>query len=237
MSEPVLRALGLCKAFEQGGARIEVLRGLHLEIKPGERVAIFGRSGAGKSTLLHLLAGLDDPDAGEVWVGGARFSAAGVGERARLRNRHLGFVYQMHHLLPEFSALENVLMPLRLRGLTKRTAAPEATAMLDAVGLGSRLAHRPAELSGGERQRVAVARALVGKPDLVLADEPTGNLDQDNAQQVFDLMHTLSDEFAVALVLVTHDQGVAAGMHRTLRLQAGALLDAAQGPNTAGSPP
>lgn len=223
MSEPVLRAVGLCKGFEQGGARIEVLRNLSLEVAPGERVAIFGRSGSGKSTLLHLLAGLDDPDAGEVRVGGAPMSAASVGERARLRNRHLGFVYQLHHLLLEFSALENVLMPLRLRGLSKREAEPEAAAMLGAVGLGARLAHRPAELSGGERQRVAVARALVGKPDLVLADEPTGNLDQDNAEQVFNLMRTLSEEFAVALVLVTHDQGVAAGMHRTLRLDNGVL--------------
>ena len=223
MSEPVLRASGLCKGFAQGGARIEVLRNLSLEVACGERVAIFGRSGSGKSTLLHLLAGLDDPDGGEVRVGGAPMSAVGAGERARLRNRHLGFVYQLHHLLLEFSALENVLMPLRLRGLTRREAEPEAAAMLGAVGLGERLAHRPAELSGGERQRVAVARALVGKPDLVLADEPTGNLDQENAQQVFDLMRTLSEEFTVALVLVTHDQGVAAGMHRTLRLEGGVL--------------
>ena len=227
MSEPVLRAVGLCKAFQQGSARIEVLRGLALEVRAGERVAVFGRSGAGKSTLLHLLAGLDDADAGEVRICGASLSGATAGERARLRNRHLGFVYQLHHLLPEFSALENVLMPLRLRGLAKGPAVQEAAAMLDAVGLTERAAHRPSALSGGERQRVAVARALVGKPDIVLADEPTGNLDNESAKQVFDLMCALSDEFSVALVLVTHDEGVAAAMHRALRLQGGVLGPAA----------
>ena len=227
MSEPVLRTVGLRKAFRQGSARIEVLRGLALEVRAGERVAVFGRSGAGKSTLLHLLAGLDDADAGEVRICGASLSGASAGERARLRNRHLGFVYQLHHLLPEFSALENVLMPLRLRGLGKGPAVCEAAAMLDAVGLAERAAHRPSALSGGERQRVAVARALVGKPDIVLADEPTGNLDSESAKQVFDLMCALSEEFSVALVLVTHDEGVAAAMHRALRLQGGILGPAA----------
>lgn len=223
MSEPVLAAVGLRKAFVQGGARIEVLRGLALAVRAGERVAVFGRSGAGKSTLLHLLAGLDDADAGEVRICGAAMSGAGAGERASLRNRHLGFVYQLHHLLPEFTALENVLMPLRLRGLAKREAALEAAEMLQAVGLAERVNHRPGALSGGERQRVAVARALVGKPNIVLADEPTGNLDNESAKQVFDLMCTLSEEFAVALVLVTHDEGVAAAMHRALRLDEGVL--------------
>ena len=223
MSDPVLVAAGLRKSFKQGGERIEVLRGLSLEVRPGERCAIVGRSGSGKSTLLHVLAGLDDLDAGQVQLCGTAISAASVGERARLRNRHVGFVYQLHHLLPEFSALENVLMPLRLGGVSHREAKTQAAAMLDAVGLASRLAHRPSALSGGERQRVAVARALVGHPDLLLADEPTGNLDRENARQVFDLMRDLSRDFGVALVVVTHDEQASGGMDRALLLDGGVL--------------
>ena len=223
MSEPVLAAAGLRKSFLQGSERIEVLRGLDLEVQPGERCAVVGRSGSGKSTLLHVLAGLDDLDAGQVRLCGAAISAAAVGERARLRNRHVGFVYQLHHLLPEFSALENVLMPLRLGGVPRRPAEAQAAAMLEAVGLSGRLAHRPSALSGGERQRVAVARALVGRPDLILADEPTGNLDRDNARQVFDLMRSLSRDFGVALVVVTHDEQAADGMDRALLLDGGVL--------------
>ena len=223
MSEPALRATGLHKSFKQGSERIEVLRGLSLEVRSGERCAIVGRSGSGKSTLLHVLAGLDDLDAGQVHLCGTVISAASVGERARLRNRHVGFVYQLHHLLPEFSALENVLMPLRLRGVSRREAEAQAAAMLDAVGLKSRSAHRPSALSGGERQRVAVARALVGHPDLLLADEPTGNLDRENARQVFERMRRLSEEFGVALVVVTHDEEGTSGMDRALRLYGGVL--------------
>ena len=223
MSDSVLVAAGLRKSFKQGGERIEVLRGLGLEVRPGERCAIVGRSGSGKSTLLHVLAGLDDLDAGQVQLCGTAISAASVGERARLRNRHVGFVYQLHHLLPEFSALENVLMPLRLGGVSHREAKAQAAAMLDAVGLASRLAHRPSALSGGERQRVAVARALVGHPDLLLADEPTGNLDRENARQVFDLMRDLSRDFGVALVVVTHDEQASGGMDRALLLDGGVL--------------
>ena len=223
MSEPVLAAADLHKSFKQGSERIEVLRGLNFELRRGERCAVVGRSGSGKSTLLHILAGLDDADAGRVRICGATISAASVGERARLRNRHVGFVYQLHHLLPEFSALENVLMPLRLAGVSRRPAEAQAAAMLDAVGLKSRLAHRPSALSGGERQRVAVARALVGHPDVLLADEPTGNLDRENARQVFDLMRLLSEDFGVALVLVTHDEEATGGMDRALRLDGGVL--------------
>ena len=220
---PALSALGLHKSFTEGGQRIGVLRNLSLQVQPGERVVVFGRSGAGKSTLLHILAGLDDADAGEVRVCGAPFNTLNAAQRARLRNGHMGFVYQLHHLLPEFTALENVLMPLRLRGQSKGEALPEAQAMLEAVGLADRAGHRPAKLSGGERQRAAVARALVGKPAIVLADEPTGNLDKDSARQVFDLMCALSDAFAVALVLVTHDESAAPAMHRALHLDGGLL--------------
>ncbi len=223
MSEPALQATGLRKSFRQGGERIEVLRGLSLEVGRGERCAIVGRSGSGKSTLLHVLAGLDDLDGGQVRLCGTAISAASVGERARLRNRHVGFVYQLHHLLPEFSALENVLMPLRLGGVRRREAEIQAAAMLDAVGLKSRSAHRPSALSGGERQRVAVARALVGHPDLLLADEPTGNLDRENARQVFELMRGLSRDFDVAFVVVTHDEEASAGMDRALLLDGGVL--------------
>lgn len=216
--EFALEARGLVKSYVSGPDRVEVLRGVDLVVGVGERVAVIGRSGSGKSTLLHVLAGLDDADAGTVRVGGHDMSAASAGVRARLRNRYMGFVYQMHHLLPEFTALENVAMPLRLGGMDARTAAERATETLSAVGLGARLKHRPAALSGGERQRVAVARALVASPLVVLADEPTGNLDRDNAEQVFRLMCELSDEHGVAFVIVTHDESLLGNVHRVLRL-------------------
>ena len=223
MSDPVLRADGLAKSFRQGGERIEVLDALHCAIATGERVAVVGRSGAGKSTLLHILAGLDEPDEGTVRVAGAAITRASPGQRARIRNRHMGFVYQLHHLLPDFTALENVAMPLRLRGRAAAEAQERAMDMLRSVGLADRARHRPAQLSGGERQRVAVARALVGRPDIVLADEPTGNLDKENARQVFGLMCALSDETGTAFVLVTHDENMIDGVHRVLKLDNGLL--------------
>lgn len=223
MSEPVLRAEGLGKSFHQGDERIEVLHSLGCTVAAGERVAVVGRSGAGKSTLLHILAGLDEPDVGEVWVAGASITQSSPGGRARIRNRHMGFVYQLHHLLPEFTALENAAMPLRLGGHSLGEATERGLDVLRAVGLENRAQHRPGELSGGERQRVAVARALVGKPDVVLADEPTGNLDKDNARQIFRLMCALSDETGTAFVLVTHDEGMIDGVHRVLQLDNGVL--------------
>ena len=223
MSEPVLRAAGLAKSYQQGGERVAVLDGLGCSVAAGERIAVVGRSGAGKSTLLHILAGLDEPDQGQVWVAGEPITAASPGGRARIRNRHMGFVYQLHHLLPEFTALENVAMPLRLRGRDSGEAVERAMGMLDSVGLGDRARHRPGQLSGGERQRVAVARALVGRPGIVLADEPTGNLDKDNARRVFSLMCALSDETGTAFVLVTHDEEMIDGVHRVLQLDNGVL--------------
>ncbi len=223
MSEPVLRAERLGKSFRQGGERIDILNGLGCSVAAGERIAVVGRSGAGKSTLLHILAGLEEPDAGEVWILGTSITHSSPGQRARIRNRHMGFVYQLHHLLPEFTALENAAMPLRLRGRGTAEAAEQGMGALRAVGLENRARHRPAQLSGGERQRVAVARALVGEPDIVLADEPTGNLDKDNARQIFRLMCELSDARGVAFVLVTHDEGAIDGVHRVLQLDNGVL--------------
>ena len=222
MSE-VLVATDLSKAYRQGSARVEVLSGVNFAIEDSERVAIIGRSGAGKSTLLHLLAGLDQPDTGEVRVAGRSLTNASPGERAAIRNSHMGFVYQFHHLLPEFSAQENVAMPLRLGGTAAAHANEQASELLERVGLGARLSHRPAELSGGERQRVAVARALIGSPEIVLADEPTGNLDRENAEQIHHLMCELSIERGIGFVIVTHDAAMLDGVHRVLQLVDGQI--------------
>ena len=224
MSDPrPLACGGLIKSYVQGAERLPVLTGVDLEVTGGERLAIVGRSGSGKSTLLHLLAGLLDPDAGWVRVFGEELTAAGPSRRAALRNAHMGFVYQLHHLLPEFTALENVAMPRLVTGESMRRAAPDARALLAAVGLAKRIQHRPHELSGGERQRVAIARALAGSPAVVLADEPTGNLDRESAAQVLDAMNGLSGSTGTAFVVVTHDEELAGRMDRTVVLDDGRL--------------
>jgi lipoprotein-releasing system ATP-binding protein len=219
----VLEAEELVKSYPQVEGRLTVLKDVSLVVRPGERVAVVGRSGSGKSTLLHLLAGLDQPDSGRVRVAGETLTGVPEATRASIRNRHMGFVYQMHHLLPEFSALENVMMPLRLGGMGRGLASEAARDMLDQVGLGERLDHRPAQLSGGERQRVAVARALVGNRQIVLADEPTGSLDRENAEQVFALMCRLSDQRGVGFVIVTHDESMLGNVHRVIRMVDGRL--------------
>ncbi|NOX49670.1 MAG: ABC transporter ATP-binding protein [Gammaproteobacteria bacterium] len=219
----VLSCQNLSKFYVQGKRRIDVICGVNLELRAAERVAILGRSGSGKSTLLHLLAGLDTPDEGSVEVGGVEMSAADNNARAAIRCTDMGFVYQNHHLLPEFTALENIAMPLRIAGNRKHQAEAAAVELLADVGLADRATHLPSELSGGERQRVAVARALAGRPKVVLADEPTGNLDEENAVHVMNLLRALSESHATAFLVVTHDTSMLGIFDRVLKLESGTI--------------
>ncbi len=224
MSELIIHCEGLSKSYHDGNASVDVLKNLDFSLHSGDRIAIVGPSGSGKSTLLHLLGGLDQPTQGRVFVQGLDWQGLSEKKRCQLRNKQLGFIYQFHHLLPEFSALENVAMPLLLAGTPVLVAKEQARAMIDHVGLSTRAEHKPSQLSGGERQRVAIARALVHQPRCVFADEPTGNLDQATASKVFDLMLDLNATWKTALVIVTHDQRLAERMDRVLTLQEGLLV-------------
>jgi lipoprotein-releasing system ATP-binding protein len=221
--QTVLECRSVVRRFREGGSVLEVLSGVDLKIEPAERVAIVGASGSGKTTLLQIMGGLDDPDEGQVFIDGQLMHGTSEVSKGDLRNRYIGFVYQFHHLLPEFTAQENVAMPLLIRRETKADALRQAKDLLARVGLGERLRHKPGELSGGERQRAAVARALITRPQLVLADEPTGNLDAGNGEQVLKLMLELNEELQTSLVIVTHDQSIAARMDRILVLEDGKL--------------
>jgi len=219
----VIEAKGISRGFRQGPKRVQVLENVSLQVPAGTSMAIVGASGAGKSTLLHILGGLDKPDEGDVFVDGKSMWKMSERERSDLRNARMGFIYQFHHLLPEFTAMENVAMPLLIRGESTTEAAKRATALLEKVGLGQRLDHKPGELSGGERQRAAVARALVGNPGCILGDEPTGNLDERIANQVFDQLLELNTELNTSLILVTHDMKLAARMNQRFELHMGKL--------------
>ncbi|MBI1451005.1 MULTISPECIES: lipoprotein-releasing ABC transporter ATP-binding protein LolD [Acinetobacter] len=226
MSNVVLDAKNISKSFTDGKTTVDVIRNLSLQVKTGEFISIVGSSGSGKSTLLHVLGGLDRPTMGEVFVQGRRFDNLGEAERGYIRNEHLGFVYQFHHLLPEFSALENVAMPLMLRkGTNFKEVNQQAEYLLERVGLSHRLTHKPGELSGGERQRVALARALVTKPKLMMADEPTGNLDRKTAVKIFELLSELRQEFNMAMLIVTHDEQLAKSADAVLHMQDGVWVD------------
>jgi lipoprotein-releasing system ATP-binding protein len=224
MSDVIFNCQNLRKTYHDGIAPVDVLKGIDLTVKHGERIAIIGPSGSGKSTLLHLLGGLDKPSDGLLQMQGINWQTLSEKQRCQLRNKHLGFVYQFHHLLPEFTALENVSMPLLLANKTVIKAQAQAEIVLGQVGLAHRLQHKPSQLSGGERQRVAIARALVHQPQCVLADEPTGNLDHATAAKVFELMLSLNEQFNTALVIVTHDQQLAARMDKVLTIQDGYLV-------------
>ncbi len=219
----VLACSQLCKIFDEGNMALEILRSVDFSVAPGERIAIMGASGSGKSTLLHLLGGLDKPSSGDITIAGQSLGDLSPVQLGYLRNRELGFVYQFHHLLPEFTALENVAMPLLIRGVRPADAREQAIALLERVGLSARTTHKPGELSGGERQRAAVARALVTRPACILADEPTGNLDRQNAEQVFGLMMELNNELSTSLLVATHDPLIAERMDRVMRLEDGLL--------------
>ncbi|MCJ8162027.1 lipoprotein-releasing ABC transporter ATP-binding protein LolD [Acinetobacter zhairhuonensis] len=227
MSNVVLEAKNVVKHFTDGKSTVEVIKGLSLKVHVGEFVSIVGSSGSGKSTLLHVLGGLDRPSEGQVWLNGQRFDHMGEAGRGYLRNQHLGFVYQFHHLLPEFTALENVAMPLMLReGTNYKEVKAQAEYLLNRVGLSHRLTHKPGELSGGERQRVALARALVAKPALMMADEPTGNLDRKTAVKIFELLSDLRQEFNMAMLIVTHDEQLAQTADSILHMQDGVWAEA-----------
>ena len=223
--QDIIKCEDVCKTFSEGPLSVEVLKGIGLTIKRGEQVAIMGSSGSGKSTLLHLLGGLDNCTSGTVSINGQLLSGMDETAKGKLRNRYLGFVYQFHHLLPEFTALENVGMPLLIRGEPPATVKEKAAAMLEKVGLGSRVLHKPGELSGGERQRTAIARALVTDPLCVLADEPTGNLDNKTAHTIYELMLSLNNELGTSILMVTHDLELAQHMERILILEDGILRD------------
>ena len=223
MTEPVLECRNVVREFREGASTLQVLRGVNLAVQPAERVAIIGASGSGKTTLLQIMGGLDEPTEGGVLINGAAMHGTTEAQKGELRNRYVGFVYQFHHLLPEFTAEENVAMPLLIRREPKPAALAEARELLGRVGLGERLTHKPGELSGGERQRAAVARALITRPQLVLADEPTGNLDSGNGEHVLGLMLELNQELKTSLVIVTHDHAIAARMDRILVLEDGVL--------------
>ena len=225
MTEPVLECRNVTREFREGQSTLTVLRGVSLVVRPAERVAIVGASGSGKTTLLQIMGGLDEPTSGGVLINGSPMHGTSETAKGELRNRYIGFVYQFHHLLPEFTAEENVAMPLLIRRVAKPEGLARARSLLERVGLGERLSHKPGELSGGERQRAAVARALITRPQLVLADEPTGNLDAGNGEHVLRLMLELNEELHTSLVVVTHDQSIAARMDRVLVLEDGRLTE------------